>query len=507
LFAACGDQPVGGGTNISTPAPSAASPTPQPTPQRPILDAGLQNLIGTTVSFEETSNGHMQEFLSGIRVSYANSGLFNIEAALEKYNALPPYTVHSNTFIVGNTITNIDGLRAQVSANTDAFLEARGGSLFTELSANDFNRVFGTVVDTMQFWMDRTDVIDLNRLDERLGGLILVNSNGGFYSGAVYNNFNGLGINTGPGLDVRQEQNPHVNYFYHLATHEAIHLIHVALPEERQARGFYSRTGPAHRWESLDFNPLNFTWYVEAATEQLTMITYGNTQPTSYVNHVRLLELMTFAIILREGTTATTLAEIALQHELAPLFDVFNAETYDRQHEVLEMLFSQELIFTNANDFFRATELTRADLGERSLRNSFSKTVARNFYSALSYRLAYSPAALEDVFFLISVFESGINRWIRYATNSLMEHNRDFIRDYAAMQNEFFGLLAYETGITPERITEAYNAYNESRTVYATVESTFLNNYEIAFFQTMAEALEVDRVRSINAVYAALDTD
>ena len=474
--------------------------------ERVTLDAELQNILNTAVYFSEDSNIHMQNFLRNVYVHYQDSEIFGFDEALARYHALPPFNVQSSEFIVNNRI-DTNRLRTQILSNNRDFLYEHVntplGNFYAELSHSDFERIFEIFVYALQFRLDAGDIAYAGRLDKNLTDLKILSSLGRpgvAYAGVVYTDLNMVAVRLNHPSFERQD----INFMKHLIIHEAIHYIQMAFGEELEIRDLEARFGFAYVWDDLAINSLHFMWYIEGATEQLAMETYGTFTPTWYEREVRDLESMTLALILRENVYPLTLASLTFQEELMPLFTVFGAYTPNQQKEILNMMFAREILFggDNRRDFQRVGGNSSWQF-EFGLRASIAQTLTKTFYSSLAERISTAQTTIEEVFWLISLFEADLNRQLRYAGNDRLPFNRDFIDNYVLIQNEFFGLLAEESGIDFEHIIRAYNAFSMT-SLASTINISFLDNTEREFIKRIAIGLQGDRTHSVQSVHASI---
>ena len=473
------------------------------------LNYEQRGILEAKASLTDESNARMQNFISGVSVEYRYSELFNIDVAMSRYYSMPPYHISSAEFINGSQL-NVDKLRQQVLANNKAFKESWSSPRFTEFSEADFDRIFGFVVETLQFRLDSGD-IDTDLLDSKLIGLHLLHTLDAVHgSYSIEQNMIALNLKT---LALGQERNPDVDYLRTTTIHETEHFIQAISLEGLRHQGLEADMGIAYKWEDIAINPINTTWFFEAAAEQLMMETYGGgIAPTNYATSVNGMDFITLSTILGDGVEPLTAAKITLQHDLGELFKLFGCETHEDQYEILKMMFSYEYIIPGNNDFSGLLEIWQMDGNELylykcALRASMGQTLAKRFYANLSHRInsqqAETQVAMEEVFALVSIFETSLAKLTGYTSKERVGSNMAFLENYVRIQNEFFQLLAGDSGLEFDQLSKAYAAYHLSWAPYP-VHLTSLESSKSEYFLRMAGELQGNRTITIRAAYEAL---
>ena len=67
--------------------------------------------------------------------------------------------------------------------------------------------------------------------------------------------------------------------------------------------------------------------------------------------------------------------------------------------------------------------------------------------------------SLQDLFYLISVFESDLNSHLSYNKIENYEYYEEFLTNYSEIQNEFFKAISINSGYSYEEILEKFNNY------------------------------------------------
>ena len=119
---------------------------------------------------------------------------------------------------------------------------------------------------------------------------------------------------------------------------------------------------------------------------------------------------------------------------------------------------------------------------------SIAQTLTKSFYYNLNERLVNGEENLSNIFELITLFETDMNRITKYYDSSRYEINKDFISMYARIQYSFFENIAKATGLTVDEVYSMYaEYYNNSKGIN---ETNNLDSDELDYFDDMFESRE-----------------
>lgn len=461
------------------------------------LSEEVLDTLNQKISCLDSDIGTFSSYVHNLDVYYENSEYFQIEESLAKYAAMKEYDTDTSVFIKNGTIDE-SALKQQILKNNSQYLSSFSGSKYKELEDSDFDTIFKTVVKGLNLYLNED--IDLTQLDDKLANLkILSMSTSG--SGMVTDDgIMAFNLNV---IETRQQSYPNVDYLKITVLHEANHLIQVSSVKEREEEGYSRNLGVAYEWDDLALNPLFFSWYVEGAAEQLMLKDYDNSlEAPTYKNNVNAIETITLANILRDDVDEMTLSKLSLQSDLEKFFSVFHCQTEKDKIEVIKMMYAFEICINQPSDFSNFyKDMTGNNLStydyQDSLKASIAQTLTKQFYEGLAESVSNNSATLEDVFSMISSFETEMNRLTKYSNDYYYDANEGFIAMYQEIQEQFFTLLSNSLNLSVERIQELYNLYYHDNISNWTTTS-LLGNDEITFVNGLLTSRSSNKTKTIN---------
>ena len=414
---------------------------------------------------QETSLSELEysKFISDIHslpVEYENSEYFQIQQAFSRYENIKEYDTESSKFIKDGKVDE-EALRKKVIENNNNYFANKKSGKYSLLDNATFEKVFRSLIDSINYNLQYTPNIDIAQLDDNLTNLRIFRmttpGSGMVTDDAI------VAVNLEV-IATRQSEYPNVDYLRMTVLHEGNHFVQASSVKEREQEGYSKNVGVAYAWDDLAVNPLFYTWYTESSAEHLKLYQYGDgAEITTYENQVKGLEMMTLATLPKEGVDSTSLAKVSLQPNLTQLFTIFNCQTKEEQLEVLNMMYAMEICYNQPTEFSKFyKEQTGQTLEiynyQDSLKGSIAKTLTKNFYENLATYLSKGKS-VKDIFSMITTFEVEMARFTRYTNTEFMDTNESFLSMYREIQEEFFSLLSENLNMNVEEITSLYNTY------------------------------------------------
>ena len=406
---------------------------------------------------QETSLSELEysKFISDIHslpVEYENSEYFQIQQAFSRYENIKEYDTESSNFIKDGKVDE-EALRKKVIENNNNYFANKKSGKYSLLDNATFEKVFRSLIDSINYNLQYTPNIDIAQLDDNLTNLRIFRmttpGSGMVTDDAI------VAVNLEV-IATRQSEYPNVDYLRMTVLHEGNHFVQASSVKEREQEGYSKNVGVAYAWDDLAVNPLFYTWYTESSAEHLKLYQYGDgAEITTYENQVKGLEMMTLATLPKEGVDSTSLAKVSLQPNLTQLFTIFNCQTKEEQLEVLNMMYAMEICYNQPTEF---SKFYKEQTYQDSLKGSIAKTLTKNFYENLATYLSKGKS-VKDIFSLITTFEVEMARFTRYTNTEFMDTNESFLSMYREIQEEFFSLLSENLNMNVEEITSLYNTY------------------------------------------------
>lgn len=420
------------------------------------------NLEDIKVQFDSSINNSFQNYISDIEVVYKDSDLFGVEEAFELYNNMNINNTSSNTVINSNKVDE-NKLYQSVLENNKKFLKNDKTNKYKDINQSQLKNIVTIISVHLNEQLQVNNEIDINILDSTLKNLKIFECDI-FGNACVELEDEKLCLNF-KAINSLQQQNPDVDVLERTIKHESAHLIQVGYSQNSE---FKYNMGMSYSYSNLLVNPLYWQWYVEAAAEKLTLKEIDDA-PFSYRDQVKGLESLTLATIADKDSETTDIEELSLQKDLNRLFEYFNVDTASQKEEILKMMFSYDIIFSNNKEFVEYVKEKKGTFDliqlydyQDELKSSICQTLTKVFYSNLSNSLVGQEMSLNDVFSLIRVFETEMCRISDYDNATKTTINSTFVNSYNSIQDEFFDNLSSATSISNDEIKLLYYGYSDS---------------------------------------------
>ena len=251
-----------------------------------------------------------------------------------------------------------------------------------------------------------------------------------------------------------------------IITHEVVHILQSATPEEVKNGNYVNRNGFLYQKEERAINPYNWLWFSEAAAESLSYTYQGLDEPYVYGSEIKALEFIKFASFKPNQELEKSL----FSSNIEPFYNYFGATTTEEK-ESINRLFYALIIVYNDNPgeegkwFYDALDnlgygvhYTEIDNFETEVKGSIALELSKMFYQNLVQNIANKDITLNDLFKVISVFELELSRFLWYESKYVdLEY---FLKEYTNMQNNFWAVLAQCMNCDLDYLQNLYYIYN-----------------------------------------------
>ena len=256
------------------------------------------------------------------------------------------------------------------------------------------------------------------------------------------------------------------NGFRNVLVHEIMHIIQVGCVCEN-LEGTSRRAGISVYWDDFSLNTTDWTWLIEGAADRFASKITGD-DATTYRYKVDYICSYNMSILLRDSVNADAIETLTLYDDPELLFDAFGCETQEEREEVLKLLISTEILQTQPILFYdKCAEKTgynpaisqeEKDKFGYYLKADIGVSLAREFYENLVGFIQYNEVSLNDVFFLINLFEGHLNQHMKFNKEEQKEFNQKFFDKYNILRDEFFKKLAKDN--SGKDFATLYDEYN-----------------------------------------------
>lgn len=459
----------------TTTSKPAATNSPTATPVQEAVDIYNPTLGVTESDLNKVSsilnNNNYSEFrnyIEDIEVVYPNEDLFEIDAALNKYNNLTfDVSNHSGDALNGASSITASQLMNIIIENNKVYLKESsnkigGGTVYNNLNNKQLLEICTIITDTLNYHIKK-GLIDVDKISCNLAHLKIFEA--ASPDMAFVTKDNCLVISPDM-VSVLQIMNPNIDAYSNTIVHEVMHIFQDACIDVQKINGFESNYGPAYYWPDLKINPLMWEWFIEAAAEK-NGNNYTGDEPSTYQNMVGYLECMSLVTILNNNVSVNQTERLTFDNSLDPLFEQFNCHTNEQKSELIKMMFSLDIMHMKNEEFVKIYEekynvkLNNSDFDELNyqMKGSICTTLTKYFYLNLADQIKNNNISLQDTFFLITLCENELNSHLKYTKSDLFKYNEDFMNLYIDIQDHFFKALSKSNNYTSDELLELYNNY------------------------------------------------
>ena len=174
----------------------------------------------------------------------------------------------------------------------------------------------------------------------------------------------------------------------------------------------------------------------------------------SYQYKMDYLCSMTMSVLLRESVEADTIETLCFRSDPELLFAAFGSQTQAQRDELLNLMITMQVLQMQPKAFHLAyadkygVNLTEDEEAlnqfHYSLKPAVAVTLSKEFYENLALFLRENDLPLNDIFFLINLFEGHLNQHLSYGSESKAQYNESFFRSYRILRSALFDALAAE---------------------------------------------------------------
>ena len=422
------------------------------------IDLGKYNSLMDTGAYLDSEDVTREiENINNIKVTYAGSETFGIDAALANYNKVDRSDNSSNFSMTTDELVKI------VKANNSKYLQDTGTKYYEELKDKDLEQVCTYIMNTVNYQTSNTS-ISTGNLQDKLNNLKVLS-----YSsfGYAFNNpaEDIIAVNM-KGIDSIDKDNA----LERIISHESNHFLQADQNGDSYEYGY----GTGYRFNDGNTGMQNEFLY-EVSAESMAMEQLNDDGILLYENALRGLNAIKSSYIL--SGDALELEHLSFQNDINKVYDYFNCETEEDKMEILNMLNAYNLTkdFPSAKEYFEAQNMNTSAKEEykNSLSSSIATTLSKNFYKDLAHKLENrNDYLLKDVFSVVRMQEMSV----LYDRSG---NSEEFVANYNAMQDELFNDIAENMGVDYQDIKSAYMEYVNSMTSYqpSSLLSEEENNY------------------------------
>lgn len=420
------------------------------------------SLTPVDISLEKDSLDSFVSFLDRYDTDYDYSSFYKTDDAYNRLCSMEPLQVneHSHDLRVDGVLS-AQVLFNRIKQNNIAYVDDMFFMQYSDdelkMICNDLTEVFGLICHI--YPEADIDMLCCSLYDYKILKIAGVTQYG------IVTNDNVLFIN----LDLIGTESSDGENVLYLSTlyHEAVHVFQKYCSDCEDGNNY--SVGVSHNFKDLPINSLSCMWLAEASAESV-MCRLAELTPAAYGENIEYAELINFAVSLSDGYERDAVQRLNFLHEQKGLYELLGMDNEKQVKEIINMMYSLEIMLSDSDDFDELYSMTYgvdpavSDEVRQNINISFNSdimmTLTKVFYKNLAARVNGGNVALQDVFYLVRLFEAGIQHIIQNDTSELMAAYSELFRGYTEIQTEFFRLLAVDNSISSAELKAGFEDYS-----------------------------------------------
>lgn len=405
------------------------------------------------VNYTNENNIIINNYINSIDTYYNYEELFELDKALIEYN---------NLNFVDNHECKINNLNANELYNS--VIENNksiSNFLYEEIPESSLKNVCEFIVIVANDFINADLDIDEETVKCVLSDLKIVSNPTALYNAAVTDD--GTLVLSPNMLSIVESLSFSTT---DVVVHEIVHLLQKGCKcDLKNNSNLQSNFGIGYEFNNLNVNSLDFSWLYEASAEKC-MTNYTGSRPMTYIKMINYLESLSLVNVLNDDSYP--IEYLCFNKDINDLYDYFNVSTKEDKEEILKLLYSIEIMQMAPHDFYNRLNITQnvevdnnlVDKVNYEIKESICTTLTKLFYKNLSNNIVNKDTTLNDIFYLIKLFEDDLSSHNHYNDSNLYEYNEVFFEKYLNIQDNFFHELSKVTGYSEEEIINSYNNYS-----------------------------------------------
>ncbi len=435
--------------------------------QDPFVEGEIKS---TPVSLSSSGLESFEEYLKTVTPEYEYSDLYAIDESLELYNKKNITSVEKHAHDVRvNGKLDAEHLYELVLKNNDEFLSDENTlkGMYEVPSDSEIKELCQWTCEVLTEYEKAYPEIDMDTTCCNLYDLKILSPVSSFSNAHVdsRNIFNFDREQMDINEFIMDTDDIYTTTFYH----EMVHLCQIKCDCFDNYGDW--RTGTNNEYESVRTDPLCWYWLTEASAEMIESSHLG-VQYSTYKAYIGYASSLNYIAQLDKNVGAEEVEKLNFGSDLEDVFEMFDIKTEDEKREFIKMMYSIEVLQMEPEEFGEAyeekygVELVRDTDEEESnrfcvhLKDDAMLSMTKLFYRNLARQISAGDTTLEDVFYLMRVWEGKLGYHSSCEIYFYNAEFSEFFKDYTAVQDEFFKLLSEENGISTEDLIKDFEAYS-----------------------------------------------
>lgn len=460
----------------------------------------------TPILYSEEAKENYFESINEVKVDFSTvDEIYDIDAATKFFSEkLTPVDNHTYSGFIVNGKVNESKLLESVIENSPKYKEEnKDKSLFYSVIKDEkkLKKIISIIAESINSDIPYKTEEEIRELDCTLGSIRIFSNTG--LSAAAITDDNVLLINE-PMIKMLEINAGNDDGLRHTIYHESKHFEQVNCNDYDNKK--YEHQGLSLVSDGITKNPYNWSWSTEGSAEKGSTNQIGGNDE-AYINligYVETLDLISIPSI--HSNDGNDIENATFNKELDKFYKLMTANGNISQKEIVEMMYAMEIaqskVSTYQEDYKEkyGKELSDEEYLEirYQLRSDFIVECAKIFYGNLAEAISErKDVTLEDIFYLITIFEGDMNYHLEYSDGKKIETFEEtitFLKEYNKIQEKFFNSLTISNNISINDIYMLYNDYgmyagNEEKEINANL--SWLNQDKKEWLKEKAEGQRV----------------
>lgn len=466
-----------------------------------VIDAGMEKILKMNFGVDSGSINSYKSFINDIKVKYPYSQYYNVEKSLELYSLLKKSQKINSNIVIKNNRVKFEDLYDIVLKNNNNYKKQNSYDTYYEtVDEEKLKTIVKYITDTINYNISINNQIDLNILDYKLSKLKVFGYNEfsfGFYSQddiTLALNFNSIDSQTAKKISFLQQT----------VEHETNHIVQDATIKKDSS--VEQNFGICYLFKNEDLNALYWNWFVEACAQKRVLdkekIDMSDSSVYSY-NVYMLNALNSTSILIKNNPYE--LENIMSQNNLNKLFEYFDCESKTDKEEIINMMVANNLVIDPYDMFYSNNFTDKVNIEDeytfqKQLKSSIGLTQTKIFYKSLSTMLDGRKTDLQNLFSLMSVFETTMSKSVGYASDENIDQMSDFYKNYTNIQENFFGLISKSTGLSIDELKDYYICYYNA-TDHSKFSNDMLDPSQNQFYKNLYNNISTFKTKTVFEMY------
>lgn len=446
---------------------------------KPLQDIGSGLYKGTKLFGNKKVLENFIHYINCLDTKYEYEELYDININLDKYYSLM-FTKNHNSKL--KSLDSSELLKLVVE-NNKLFKNDKKTSLYKDITSDQLKKICDLIISTCKDFIIDNENIEKNRVLCVLSDLKIFNKTS--TNNAAITDDNCLMISPNM-LELANKINGR-GTDTDVLIHEINHLLQKGCNCDVEKNNLIHNYGFSYSFKDSELNSLDFTWIYEASAEK-NMCNYTNHEPLVYTNMIGYLESLSLVNLVNNSFSVNDTEKLSFCRCLDDLYDFFNISNQKDTKEILNMMYSIEIMQTAPNDFYDKYEkIYGQDKGDElvdkvnyCVKSSVCETLSKKFYKNLANAIMNNDVTLEDVFYLISIFECDLNNHLDYVNKDRLDDNKLFFKKYIGIQNNFFYYMSKIINIQQKDMELLYDDYTSK---VKDSKNIISNNYSLKWLK------------------------